>query len=184
MSFAFIVLAFVAAVNAPRRRRALPETDGRADLLRLAAGGLVALAAAAGGVAVAEPFLDAIDVAPESFEIAAGLVAVLGGGWALAFPEPWDQPGLPGWGMALVPVAFPLLLSAEFAALVVSFGALEPAGTAIGGAAVGIATLVASGLLRRTAPAVDTVLLGLARLFGLGLVGVGVQLIVEGVRDV
>lgn len=187
MSAAFIVFAFVAAVNAARRRFALPEAEGqqRPESGPVLAGAVLAFAAAAAGVALAEPFLDAIDVAPESFEIAAGLVVILAGGWALIFPRPReDQGGLAGWGAALVPISFPLLLSAEFVALVLAFGAIEQAGTTLAGAGVGIASLVALGLVGRGASAVDTALAGLARLSGLALVVVGVQLIVEGVRDV
>ena len=55
--------------------------------------------------------LDALDISPESFRLAAAVVLALEGARALLLARPRTEPQLAGLGAALVPVAFPLLLS-------------------------------------------------------------------------
>lgn len=154
MTFAFLVAAFVATVNAPRVRLARPEGG-----LLLPAVAVLGLAAAA--IAFAEELLDALAVSPESFRIAAGLVLAVAGLRTLVRPVPGPAPVLAA------------LFTPELAVLAVSAGADEATGTAVAAAAVGVILVLAPV---RAVPA--------ARFLAALQVVVAVALVVAGIRDV
>ncbi len=176
-------MAFVAAVNPARIRPGLPEDGGRARPLPLALGSAAVLAAAAAGVYLAEPLLDALDVSPETFRLAAGLVMAVAAGWVLWFPHRGPEPAMAGLGAALVPVAFPLLVSPEVFVLAISAGADEPAPAVLGALAAALVAVNALGAVPRRGPA-DTLLRGVARLTAALLMVAALALIVSGIRDV
>ena len=118
MSFGLLLLAFLGAVNPFRARLALP--NGHAVV---ALGAAAALAVAAALVALADPLLDALDVSPESFRLAAGLVLAVEGARVLVWPHPLAAAPLGGRTAALVPVAFPLLLQPGVVVLALAAGA-------------------------------------------------------------
>ena len=74
--------------------------------------------------ALADAAIDGAAVASSTLRMATGLVLVLQGGLAFVTGAPRAEPSLPGRRAALVPVAFPVLLTPGLALLTVS-GALE-----------------------------------------------------------
>ena len=79
-------------------------------------GAALVIAAGAGLVAVSTELLDAIEVTPETYRIAAGTVAALVGMRVVVFPGRAEEPQLNGMWASVVPVAFPLLLTPELIA--------------------------------------------------------------------
>jgi small neutral amino acid transporter SnatA (MarC family) len=181
VSAGLVALAVLATVNPARVPLGLPEARGRRALVAIAS--VAALAVAAALLAVADPFLDALDVSPESLRIAAGLVLVVGGVRALVAPRPASDPVLPGVRAALVPVLFPLLLTPELALVLLAAGADEHNGAALGGLTIALVLASASTLVRRT-PVTDGLFAAAARLLGALLVLAGVAYVVDGIRDV
>jgi hypothetical protein len=164
MSFGFLVAGFLAATNAGRFALASaadrPPTRSVALALLLGAG-LVVLA-----VAFGDDLLDALDISPESFRIAAGLVLGTAGARTLVWPEPGPGP-------------FPaVLVTPDLACLALSFGADEAAWKVFAAAAVALPLLMAA-IARPRGPMV----VAAQFLAALELV-VAVALIVSGVRDV
>ena len=184
MTGAMLVLAFVAAVNPFRARLGLPAGGGaRARLIPMLVGVPVGTAALVALAAVSGPLLRSLQVTTETFVIAAGLVAVLGGGWALGFPEPADEPEASGWRAGLWPVAFPRVVGAETIAVTVAVGAREGSVIAAVGIVAALALLAVLAAIPRTR-LVERVLVWLARLASALLILVGVYLMIEGIRDV
>lgn len=164
MSAGLMIAAFLGATNAGRV--ALGLGDGRAPRRAL-------LAALAGGAAlvlvlvlVSDPLLDALDVSPESFRIAAGIVLAATGVVTLVRPRPSGPAGA-------------LLVTPELACVAIAASADRGVGPALGAGAIALAVVAALGLLPRVAPA------GRAAPFLAALAVVaGVALVVLGVRDV
>jgi small neutral amino acid transporter SnatA (MarC family) len=179
----FAVLAFVAAVNPPRVCLLVPaeRTTARARVELLALASLVVLILAAVGVAAADDLLAALDVSPESFRIAAGAVLSVAGLRVLVQPTAYDHPALPGRRAALVPLAFPGLVTPELTMLVLSAGVDEPAGRTLAVLALALVLATALAAVRRSQ---DAVYVATARLLGAALVVVGAGLVVDGIRDV
>jgi small neutral amino acid transporter SnatA (MarC family) len=178
LSFGLLLFAFVAAVNPCRTRLAL--TGSRAAL---ALGSLIALAAGAALAAAGGVLLDALDVSPESFRLAAGLVLTLEGLRALVLPRPAAEPELPGLGAALVPVAFPILLQPGVVVLALAAGGDDVAGEAIGALALAL-VLVALAGARPIGARGEALFAAGARLLGALEIAVGAALAVDAIRDV
>lgn len=178
MSFGLLLLAFVTAVNPCRT--ALGLAVPRAALVL---GSLVALGAGAALAAPGDATLDALDVSPESFRLAAGLVLALEGARALVLVRPAAEPALPGLGAALVPVAFPRLLQPGVVTLAVAAGGDRVVGDAIAALAVALAFACAAGALPRSARA-EALLVPGGRLVAALEVAAGVALAVDAIRDV
>lgn len=184
MSAAFVAMALLAVVNPFRVRLAVPEDGGgRARMAELAGGALLLLGVAAVVVAASVPLLDWLDISPETWRIAAGLVVVLAGAWVIVFPQRTAEPELPGRWAALVPVLFPYLLTPEVLVAVWSLGADEPAALVLSGLAASLGVAVVLGLTpKEGAPA--AMLRGAARLLAALAVVVGIALIISGIREV
>jgi small neutral amino acid transporter SnatA (MarC family) len=178
MTFAFLAFALVAAVNPCRVRLALPERRAAVAL-----GALLALATVAAIAAVGGALLDALDVSPESFRLGAALVLALEGARALVAGRPGAEPELAGLGAALVPVAFPLLLSPGVVALAVAAGGDDVEAELLAAAAIAFALVLAAALVPRGARA-DGLLAAGGRLLGALELAAGVALAVGAVRDV
>jgi small neutral amino acid transporter SnatA (MarC family) len=174
LSFAFLVLAFVAAVNPCRVRLGFDGAQSTLTLGCLAALGVGAALAAVGGA-----LLDALDVSPESFRLAAGLVLCVEGARTLVWPRPGAEPVLSGLRAAFVPVAFPLLLQPGVVALALAAGGDEVVAKAIAALAVALALAAAAGAMR----AGDLLVAG-SRLLGALELAAGVELAVDAIRDV
>lgn len=181
MSIWLVYAGYLAAVNPARLRPALPEDDERVAWRAVIAGAAFAMGVGLLLIAVSTDLLDALDITPETWRIAAGMVAALVGLRVLAFPGRAEEPRLGGLRSAIVPVAFPLLLTPELVALVSIFGATEPATRSVGGLLVALTVGVAAGAVRHRHP---TLWLAGARLFATVLLLAGLALVVEGIRDV
>jgi len=113
-------LAVIAAVNAPRRRAAVPQPIAPAVAVTGAAVSWLAIVVAA---AVSGPLLDALAVSAPNIQIAAGLVLLVRAIVDAATPPGHEPARLDGRWQALVPVAFPLLIRPEVALLALAAGA-------------------------------------------------------------
>lgn len=165
--------AVLATFNRAGIGRLQPKTAGIAFL-----GGAAILLAA---TFAAEAFLDAIQVEPETFRIAAGIVMAVTGAAFILF-GPFSFPVEPGWKGALFPLAFPLLASpAAFSAVVTrSVDKGEPQtviATLVVTAAVAGGVWAVSG---RSSPVPGI----LARVIGALLIYRAVGLLIDGIRDV
>jgi small neutral amino acid transporter SnatA (MarC family) len=178
VSFAFLVFALVGAVNPCRVRLALPE---RREAVAL--GALLALGSAAAVAAVGAAFLDALDISPESFRLAAAVVLALEGARALVLPRPGAEPELAGLGAAIVPVAFPLLLTPGVVALALAAGGDEIAAEAAGALALAFGCVLAATLVPRSGRA-DALLAAGGRLLGAAEIVAGIALAVDALHDV
>lgn len=184
MNGEMLVVAVFAALNPFRTRLGLPPgSRGRARTVPLAVGAVVGTATLVGLAWVSGPMLSALEVTPETFVIAAGLVAVLAGAWVFGFSEPAEEPEASGWRAGLWPVAYPRIVSAETIAIAIALGSRSGvAGTAIA-VIFAVGALAALGLLPRHRIG-DRILVWAGRLTAVLLVLVGVWLMIEGIRDV
>lgn len=183
MSFAFYAFALFVVANPFRWRLSLPETEGRAPRASLAVGLAILAVAAVAFAAAAGSVLDWLDISPETWRIAAGVVVIGTGLWVLVFPQRRQEPELGGLAAAVVPVFFPVLLAPELFVLLAATGADAGVGVTLGALFLPIAAVAALGTLRRT-PVVAAVLVGLSRLLAALAVVVGLALIISGIRDV
>lgn len=184
MNGVLLAIAYLAVVNPPRTRTGVPE-DGtgraRSGVLGLGSvGALLALGALGGW---SGPILDALQITPETFRLAAGLIVGIAGLRTLVVERPADEPELDGWGAAAWPVAFPRLFTPETAALALTTGSQEGGMAVLGGAAAALALLNALGWLRRT-ERTDRFLVRLGRMMSVLLMVMAVFLVVDGIRDV
>jgi small neutral amino acid transporter SnatA (MarC family) len=179
MSLALLALAALCAVNPARTQAALP----RQEPARVAAlGATLAWAALIPVVALADAALDAAQVASSTLRMAAGVVLVLQGAVAVLTRGPGPEPALPGRRAALVPVAFPVLLTPALALLALS-GALDrsaPVALAVLGAALAAVPLLGAIAM---SPVRQKVVDGLGRLAAAGLVVSGMALLMNGIFD-
>ncbi len=178
MSFAFLLFALAASVNPCRVRLVLPERRAAVAL-----GALLALGTAAAVAAVGGAFLDAIDVSPETFRLAAAVVLAIEGARALVLARPAAEPELGGLAAALVPVAFPLLLTPGVVALALAAGGDGIAAEAVGAlGAVFALVLLTSSIPRGERN--DALLAAGGRLLGAAEIAAGIALAVDSLHDV
>lgn len=178
MSFAFLLFAFAAAVNPCRLRLVLPASQAAVAL-----GALLALAAGAAIALTGSVVLDALDVSPESFKLAAGLVLALEGLRTLILPRPAQEPELGGLGAAVVPVLFPLLLQPGVVILALTAGGEDVAGGAIGALAVALLMVCLAGLAK-IGPRGEALFVAGSRLLGSLELAAGAALAVDGIREI
>ena len=184
MNGVLLGIAYLAAVNPLRTRLGLPEHEGgRARVGVLAAGALLALGGVFALAGWSRPILDSLEVSPETFRLAAGIVIAVAAMVTLAKPRPTEEPEAGGAVAALWPVAYPRLLSVEVVALALTTGTKEGVAATLVAAAAAFGITVGLGALRRTGFA-DRVLLNTGRLIVVLLVIVAVFLMVDGIRDV
>ncbi len=214
MTLALFVLAAVCAVNAPRSISAVPgggegwfavspqgqpkpggaEGPGyrKAVLVDAAGRRLAVEGSAVAGVALvpvallAEPVLDVLDISAPTARIAVGLLLVVSGIVTFGWPPPKPEPALPGRRAALVPVAFPTLLTPGLTLLVmiaaVDLGILVT--LLVTAAALATLPLTALVMGSKTGPVPWRVRWGLALLCCGLLVLAGFGLLFDGVFDV
>lgn len=184
MTTALLVLAYLGAANPARARLGVPEAgDGRARLPALAGGSLLALGVVAALAACSGPLLRGLQITPQTFRIAAGIVGCLAAGYVLVVPRPAAEPVPAGWWSALWPVCFPLLVGPELLAVAVTTGSREGVAATLAAAGAALALLLALGAVRRR-PLADRVLLWASRLAGLLLLVTGLWLAVDGIAEV
>lgn len=184
MNGILLAAAYLGAVAPPRARLGLPERpDGRGRMGVIGGGAVLALAGVWALAGWSGPLLDALEVTPETFRLAAGIVMAVAAMVVLARPRPAEEPEAKGALAALWPVAYPRLLRAEVVALALTTGAKEGAAATVAAAGAAFAITVALGALRRT-PFSDRVLEGIGRLAAVLLVLAAVFLMIDGIRDV
>jgi small neutral amino acid transporter SnatA (MarC family) len=184
MTAALLVAAYLGAMNVARTRLGVPEGEsGRARLPALVGGSLLSFGLVAALAGWSGPLLRALQITPETFRIAAGIVVILAAAYVLVVPRPAAEPVPGGWWAALWPVCFPLLAGPEVMALAVATGSREGVPAALTAAAVALGALLVLGVLPRR-PLADRVLVWSARVLGMVLLIVGVWLAVDGIRDV
>lgn len=178
MTYWFLLVAFTASLNGCRFRLAFH--GGHAVL---ALGALLTLGAGAALAASGSPVLDALDVSPESFRLAAAVVLALEGARALLAGRPEPAPALPDLSAALVPVAFPLLLQPGVVVLALAAGGDGDVGPAVGALAFALLLVVGIGFVPAGRRAEAPLLAG-ARLLGAAEILAAVALAVDALRDV
>lgn len=152
--------------------------------------GVLSLALLAGTVLVGDPFLDWIEVSPENFQVAAGIIIapvalrLLITGDSMITPEETAGP-MPrrAW---LIPLVFPLIVGPASLAAALSYGTRYGEGETIAAAAAASALVLLACLfatwLTKTLGKLPIGALG--RLNGALLMIVVVELIVDGVQSV
>lgn len=181
--FAAINPAGVAATFAHAVRRGNPGTlAGRerqaAAILGLAVAGVCYVVLAA----TADRLLDGLDIAPETFRIAAGTVMAVAGAFAMLKLGLAQEGAMPGVLAGLFPLALPLLASAAGLMAMVSYSVDEGRAIAVGAAlpVVAVSAGMAYAYRQRWAPAAGAI----AQLTGALLVAVAAGLVVDGIRDI
>jgi small neutral amino acid transporter SnatA (MarC family) len=181
--FLRLLVTFLCAVNVPAVALALRRgRDGAGpDLRNLAAGAALALVFLGIVIAGADSILEALDLAPESFRIAAGIIMLTPGLFAVWRGHVAAAPLVGGRGDAVFPVAVPLLAGPAALAAGLSYGADHSFATVFiaAGAAIVLAGVAGAAIRGRTA-----MLDGSARVLGALLCALAIGLIVEGVRDI
>ena len=177
-----LLLALLAAVNPPAVAASLPDGwRARPVVLAVAAATLATLTVAV--ALVADSFLDWLQVEPETFRIAAGIVMALGGGIAIIYAR-WrtvSDAETEGWLAGIFPLAIPLVLGPWVVAALMSYSVDHGEGMTIGAvlpaAAAGLALTATAW---RPSAAIDAA----ARVLGLLLLVIAAGLIVDGVRAI
>lgn len=178
MTLPLFVLAAVCAVNAPRCR-----TVARHWRLAGLGAGLTFVVLLPLAV-LADPLLDAVGISAATARLATGLLLLATGLLIFGWPRPEPEPALPGWRAAVVPIAFPTLLTPGLALLAVVGSADRGAPTALVVLAVALATLPALVALPSGGRTGTRVLDGVARLLSGLLVLAGFGLLMDGVFDI
>ena len=184
MNSLLVVVAYLAAMNPARTRLGVPEgEDRRARMGMLAAGTGIGVLALAGIAALSDPLLDALEVSPETFRIAAGFVLVIIAAWMLFVPVPAPEPVPSGTAAVFWPVAFPRVISPETITLALSTGASDGVGLTVLGLGVAGVVLLALGPMRSAATA-GRLMVAVGRILAVALVLIGIWLAIQGVREV
>jgi small neutral amino acid transporter SnatA (MarC family) len=172
------LLTVLVAVNPPAIATALPGRRRR-DVMAVAAA--LATTVTVGVAALSAPMLDALDVTPATFRVAAAVVLGVAGARWLAF-GPWRLPeiGSGTWRLVVVPLLVPVLLTPQLVAVSISVGSDHGAAVVLFGAAVAMALV---WVVTTVGPATEAWSAG-ARFVGMVAVVVAVALAVDGVRSV
>ena len=187
MTLPLFVLAAVCAVNGPRCRTVAPASGAPGsipppNLAGLGAG--LTLLGLAPMALFADPLLDAVGISAATARLATGLLLLATGLLNFGWPTPEPEPALPDWRAALVPIAFPTLLTPGLALLTVSASVDRSSPTALVVLALALATLPAVVALPPGGRTRSRVLDGLARLLSGLLVLAGFGLLMDGVFDI
>lgn len=190
----FLLVVFWAAVNPPASIASLPMSFGerpqaeRAHMVAAAlviAGALLVLLAA-----THEPLLDFLEVSPPSFDVAAGIVMLIGSLRPLWRGRALDATTAAlanaGWRASAAPLAVPLLATPAALAAAISYGERASIGETVAAGLIVVAVcafgLAMAGALNRGPSRV--VLEGAGRVTGALLVVVAVGLLVDGVLSI
>ncbi len=123
-----------------------PPADRSASRWQLAGAG-IALVVLVPIAAFARPVLDLVDISPATARIATGLLLAVTGILLVGWPMPTPEPSLPGGQAALVPVAFPTLLTPGLALLTLTASADHSALVALVVLAIALVTLPAMAMI-------------------------------------
>ena len=176
-------LALLVAVNPPAVAVALRGAPTRRAMAVAAA-----IATVLAGVAalLSGPVLDALDVTPATFRVAAAVVlGVAGVRWLVV--GPWRLPdgigfdtAAGGWRRIVVPLVVPVLITPQVVVVSASLGADHGVGPVVIGAAAGMAAAWAAAVVRAR-PLLWPIA---SRFVGLGAVVLALALASDGIRTV
>ncbi len=175
-----VALAYAGAAAIPMAQRA-----ARVIAAALIASSLVALLVLTRG-----GWLGYLQISPESFDVAAGLVLVIGAGQPLLLGSVAGRPSGGGadwsWRAAVAPLALPLLVGPPLLAAAVASAEHEGAAIVLGAA---VLVIVATGALTVAARPVTAfararLLAAFTRVTGALSIAIGLGMIVAGVRSV
>lgn len=175
--FWFQLLTMIVAVNPPAAGLAASRPARRTQGAIAAGFAFLLLGTAA---LLATPALNWLDVAPESFRTAAGIVMAVQGG-SMVWDPTLNYRASHEPRAGLVPLGWPVLANAAVILATMSFAADSANGQVI---AVGAIAAVAGGAGAALPSRFDLSMRGGARLCGAFLVVAAAALIVSGVRDV
>ena len=184
--FLRLMVVFFAAINPAAVAMSMVHAGGdgerRANWRVAAIGGVTAVVMYALACWVAPHLLDWLQIAPESFRVAAGIVMATMGVEAIWFGAITTDGDDVGIQAAVFPLGVPLIAGPAGLMAAVSYGDDQGFGRAFGAAAVIVAVVVALLFARpeRGRPALG----GMARVTGALLVAVAAGLIVSGVREI
>ncbi|MBA3286540.1 MAG: hypothetical protein H0U21_00765 [Acidimicrobiia bacterium] len=133
--------------------------------------------------ALSEPLLNALDVTPATFQVAAAIVLGLPSArWLLAGARTIaDDTPAAGWGRVAVPLLFPVLITPQLVTVSVSVGAVDGAALVAAGAMAGLVLAwAAASVAKQRRPAWDAGL-RLVAAFGMAL---ALALAVDGVKTI
>jgi small neutral amino acid transporter SnatA (MarC family) len=150
--------------------------------IAIALAGALAFGLAVICAGLADDILDWLEVAPETFRIAAGVVMAASGTYAVWRGRVAAAPGDPNWRAGVAPLGIPTLASAALLMAAVSRGADDGAGQVAGATVIAVGVAIALFFYRKEGLA--AVLDGTARILGAVLVVFAIGLVVEGVRDI
>jgi small neutral amino acid transporter SnatA (MarC family) len=184
VSLLLLVVAAVAVVNAPRAWSAVP---GGEPALIGALGAALALAPLVVVAAFAHPIVDALELTPPTLRMAAGTVLAVQGVVTMVARSPAAEPRLAGRRAALVPMAFPVLITPGLGLLAVSGSLDRSAPTTAVVLAAALATVPALAAARGpTDPpaAPERAIRAAAALLAAAAVVAGLGLVANGLFDV
>ena len=176
-----VLLVLLAAVN-PASVLLATATRTRPTGVVLGLGAAIGFGGYVLMASVAADALDSLDIQPETFRIAAGIVMLTAGAWAtvrVGAPEV-ELEGT--WRDGVTPLAIPLLVSPSGAVASASYAADRGVGVTILAAATTIAVTIA--LIALASERWRTPASAVARLVGALLTVLAVGLIVDGVRAI
>lgn len=184
--FLRIVVVFLAAVNPAAVAMAMAakggDTDARPAWRVPLIGGLIGGTILVAAAAAADSILDGLDIAPESFRVAAGAVMAVAG-LAVIWRGRWSDGGHDaGIQAAIFPLAIPLIAGPAAIVAAISYGVDEGRGGTIVAAIISV--LIAGVLVAARPAKAAPVLDGIARVLGGLLVVVAAGLVVSGVRAI
>jgi small neutral amino acid transporter SnatA (MarC family) len=175
------IVAWLAVLNPPRTRLGFPERDERARMEIVGPGIVIGIGGLLIVAAVARPVLDALEITPEMFRIAAGFVLLIAAAWVFFVAEPVQEPVAPGLRGAMWPVAYPGVITPGALVLGLTTGASDgvpwlPLG-------IGATALLALAVFT-PGPIGRRVLVAVSRLLAVAVVLTAVWLAIAGVREV
>ena len=172
-------MALLVAVNPPAVATAL---HGRVRRDVMAAAAAVAAAVAVAVSWLSEPVLDALDVTPATFRVAAGLVLGVAGVWWLALGT-WSLPDdvrQGPWRQVVVPLLVPVLVTPQLVAVSISVGADHGVPVVLLGAA---AAMALAWIMTSVGAATESWSVA-SRFVGMVALVVALAMAVDGVRSV
>jgi small neutral amino acid transporter SnatA (MarC family) len=174
------LLALLAAVNPLAVAVALWPRERRSEMVAAIA---VACAVAIAAAAVSDPVLDALDVTPGTFRVAAAVVlGVAGVRWLIVgAPSVAAEGPAAGAGRVAVPLLFPVLVTPQLAIVSMSTGADHGVAVVAAGAAASLAIAWVATVVTKRHPVGWT---AGVRLVGALAVAVSLALVVDGIKTV
>jgi small neutral amino acid transporter SnatA (MarC family) len=173
------IVTLLVAANPPAVAAALRGAQPRREMAVAAA---IAAALAGTAALLSGPALDALDVSPASFQVAAAVVlGVAGVRWLVV--GPWRLPdgmAVGGWRDVAVPLLFPVLVTPQVVVVSTSLGADHGVGPVVVGAAAASA-LVWAAAVARARPLLWS---AASRFVGMGAVVLALALATDGIKTV